>query len=601
MPRVAYGRHKTQVDLTVYPDNANYPIGTGDWNQDPEDGGFLGFTPQIIASASSITPTNSIIIISGSTNVSTIAITNSNEYDLLYVFTSGSVTLVNTATPSVSGDIKLLSNANTALSTTVPVILIRKGNFWYEYGGSPVTDNSITSAKILDGTILNVDINASASIALSKLATDPLARANHTGSQTQSTITDLVSDLTLKAPLASPTFTGTVNGANLILSGDLTVSGTTTTINSTAINVNNQVIFEGATADNFETTLTTVDPTADRTISLPNATTTLVGTDTTDTLTNKTINLTSNTLASTLAQLNTAVSDADVASLAGTETLTNKTLTSPTLTTPVLGIPSSGTLTNCTGLPTGGVASTLDAKTLTNVVKIQNALGTTLATTGTVSLDFATNEIALMPAMTGAVTFTGTNYTAGSTKTIRILTGGTGYGLTFPSGWLFVGSTAPITLNANKTAILTLISMGTTEADVVASYAFTSSTSPTNNVIETFILACSDETTALTTGVGKVEFQMPYAFTITDVMMTLTTAGTGGTLVTVDINEGGTSILSTKLTTDASEKTSRTSATPAVISDSSLANNGVITIDIDAIGSTLSGKGLKVYLIGYQT
>jgi len=49
------------------------------------------------------------------------------------------------------------------------------------------------------------------------------------------------------------------------------------------------VIFEGDTDDDFETTLSAVDPTGDRTVSLPNATTTLVGQDTTDTLTNKTL------------------------------------------------------------------------------------------------------------------------------------------------------------------------------------------------------------------------------------------------------------------------------------------------------------------------
>ena len=76
---------------------------------------------------------------------------------------------------------------------------------------------------------------------------------------------------------------------DLTISGNLTVSGTTTTINSTAINVKNQVVFEGATDDNFETTLTVVDPSADRTITLPDATTTLVGTDTTQTLSNKTL------------------------------------------------------------------------------------------------------------------------------------------------------------------------------------------------------------------------------------------------------------------------------------------------------------------------
>ena len=277
----------------------------------------------------------------------------------------------------------------------------------------------------------------------------------------QSKIADLTTDLGLKAPLASPTFTGTVNGASLILSGDLTVQGTTTTIDSTTINVQNAVVFEGATADAYETTLTVVDPTADRTVSIPNATDTLVGKATTDTLTNKSISLTNNTLTATSLELKTAISD---------ETGSGALVfgTSPTLTTPDIGTPSNGVLTSCTGYK------------------------------------------------------------------------------------------------------------------------------------ETFIIACSDETTDLETGTGKAEFQMPYAFTITDVMMTLTTAGTGSE-VTVDINEGGTTILSTKLTTDASEKTSRTATTPAVISDSALANNAVITIDIDQIGSSVAGTGLKVYIIGYQS
>jgi hypothetical protein len=132
-----------------------------------------------------------------------------------------------------------------------------------------------------------------------------------------------------KSPLTSPTFTGTVSAADLTLSGNLTVNGTTTTVNSTAVNVNNQVIFEGATADAFETTLTTVEPTADRSVSLPDASGSIVLADNTEILSNKTINFNANTLTATIAQLNTAVSDADLATLVGVETLTNKTLTSP--------------------------------------------------------------------------------------------------------------------------------------------------------------------------------------------------------------------------------------------------------------------------------
>jgi hypothetical protein len=117
---------------------------------------------------------------------------------------------------------------------------------------------------------------------------------------------------------------------------------------------------------------------------------------------------------------------------------------------------------------------------------------------------------------------------------------------------------------------------------------------------ESFVIACSDETTALTTGTAKVTFRMPYAFTLTDVRASVTTAPTGGTLLTVDVNESGTTILSTKLTFDASEKTTTTAATPRVISDSALADDAEITIDIDAVGSTVAGAGLKVYLIGHQ-
>ena len=119
--------------------------------------------------------------------------------------------------------------------------------------------------------------------------------------------------------------------------------------------------------------------------------------------------------------------------------------------------------------------------------------------------------------------------------------------------------------------------------------------------VESFIAAASDETTALTAGTDKVTFRMPHAFTLTSVTASLTTAGTGANLVTVDIHESGTTILSTKITIDATETTSTTAATPPVISDASLAANAEMTVDIDQIDSGGVSAGLKVTLIGYQT
>lgn len=118
--------------------------------------------------------------------------------------------------------------------------------------------------------------------------------------------------------------------------------------------------------------------------------------------------------------------------------------------------------------------------------------------------------------------------------------------------------------------------------------------------VQSIVVAASDETTALATGTAKVTFRMPYAFTLTSVRASLTTAQASGSIFTVDINEGGTTILSTKLTIDNTEKTSTTATTPPVISDTSLADDAEITIDIDQVGDG-TAKGLKVALIGTRT
>jgi hypothetical protein len=88
----------------------------------------------------------------------------------------------------------------------------------------------------------------------------------------------------------------TVTG-NTTITGNLTVNGTTTTVNSTTIDVTTSFRFEGATSDDYETTLTVTDPTADRTITLPNATGIVSLLDNTETLTNKTIDADNNTIS----------------------------------------------------------------------------------------------------------------------------------------------------------------------------------------------------------------------------------------------------------------------------------------------------------------
>lgn len=111
--------------------------------------------------------------------------------------------------------------------------------------------------------------------------------------------------------------------------------------------------------------------------------------------------------------------------------------------------------------------------------------------------------------------------------------------------------------------------------------------------------AVSDETTALTTGAAKLTFRMPYAMTLTEVRASVATAPTGAALQ-IDVNDGGISIFSTPVTVDAGEKTSVTAAVPAVISDPALADDAEVTIDIDQVGSTVAGAGLKIVLLGYR-
>jgi hypothetical protein len=114
-------------------------------------------------------------------------------------------------------------------------------------------------------------------------------------------------------------------------------------------------------------------------------------------------------------------------------------------------------------------------------------------------------------------------------------------------------------------------------------------------VEQEYCFALSDQTTLLTTGTAKYTAYLSDAVTVKSVRAFVNEAPTGS-VVTVDINEAGTTILSTKLTIDATEQTSRTAATPAFISDHDIAADAKLTFDIDTIGSGSAGKGLVACL-----
>lgn len=112
------------------------------------------------------------------------------------------------------------------------------------------------------------------------------------------------------------------------------------------------------------------------------------------------------------------------------------------------------------------------------------------------------------------------------------------------------------------------------------------------------LVAVGDESTAITTGTSKITFRMPFAMTLDAIpRASLTTASSSG-LPTFDIREAGTTIFSTLLSIDANELTSTTAATPAVLSDTALADDAQIRIDITVAGTNAAGA--KILLRGYR-
>jgi len=183
-----------------------------------------------ITASSTDTLTNKTISLTSNTISGTTAEFNTALSDGSFATLAGTETLTN---KTISGSSNTLSNIGNASLTNSTIT---------------VTDGSTSTATSLGGTITFAGTSNEIEVG-----------------ESSGTITiGLPSDVTI--------------GNNLTVTGNLTVNGTTTTVNSTTIEVTNSFTFEGSTADAYETTLGVIDPTADRTINLPNVSGTVITT-----------------------------------------------------------------------------------------------------------------------------------------------------------------------------------------------------------------------------------------------------------------------------------------------------------------------------------
>jgi len=123
--------------------------------------------------------------------------------------------------------------------------------------------------------------------------------------------------------------------------------------------------------------------------------------------------------------------------------------------------------------------------------------------------------------------------------------------------------------------------------DIFANYQY---------ILVRIVAATTDTTVANVVG---GDYVMPYGGSFYQVGATVDTAGVTN-VTTVDINNNGTTILSTKITIDTGEKTSRTAATASYISSPNFKIGDIITFDVDAIQTT-AAKGLTVFMVVIPT
>ena len=155
------------------------------------------------------------------------------------------------------------------------------------------------------------------------------------------------------------------------------------------------IIYEGTSADSHETKLIVDQPTADRTLTIPNATGTIVLRNSTDTLTNKTLTTPIIASISNSGTMTVPTGGGTLATIGGTQTFTNKTLTSPTLNTAKIGT----SLNDVNGNELIKVTATGSAVNELTIANGASTTGPTLSATG----GGANLNIIMTPKGTGSV------------------------------------------------------------------------------------------------------------------------------------------------------------------------------------------------------
>lgn len=237
MARKAIYKHAAVVDTNTYPDDGSSPVGSNEWNADPAPQGMYGNTPTtatITISSGVLTPTDSVTVAAAESSTSDtlqkLALTNTNQYDLIYLFadTGDTITLEH-GDLNADGEISTVSGSNETLSTTVPTILMRKGNYWYGYGGGVVNAVSdigdVTISSIGSGELLKW--NGSAWI--NQTLTEAGIVDGNLGTPSALVGTNI------SGTAASLTAGSVTTNANL--TGDVTSSGNATTIATDAVDI----------------------------------------------------------------------------------------------------------------------------------------------------------------------------------------------------------------------------------------------------------------------------------------------------------------------------------------------------------------------------